>query len=140
MVDIDLSTDFGARVSDHLANDQVVWLTTVGAGGTPQPSPVWFLWDGERVLIYSQPNTPKVRNIERSPRVSLNFNSTLTGGDVVILTGEAEIDRSAPPANAVRAYVEKYAEGMRGLPMTSDQFAQEYSVPIRVRPTRLRGF
>ncbi|MCC7024107.1 MAG: TIGR03667 family PPOX class F420-dependent oxidoreductase [Thermomicrobiales bacterium] len=140
MVDIDLSTDFGARVSDHLSNDQVVWLTTVGANGTPQPSPVWFLWDGERVLIYSQPNTPKLRNIARSPRVSLNFNSTPTGGDVVILTGDAEIDRDAPPANVVPDYVEKYAEGMRGLSMTPDQFAQEYSVPIRVRPTRLRGF
>lgn len=140
MVDIDLSTDFGARVSDHLTNDQVVWLTTVGANGTPQPSPVWFLWDGESVLIYSQPNTPKLRNIERSPRVSLNFNCTPTGGDVVILTGDATIDRSAPPANTVSEYVEKYTEGMRGIGMNADAFTREYSVPIRVRPARLRGF
>ena len=74
---IDTSTDFGAGAA-HLQDDQVVWLTTVGPDQTPQPSPVWFLWDGETPLIYSQPGTPKLRNIGQHPRVSLNFNCTST--------------------------------------------------------------
>src|SRR5215213_10216027 len=91
-MEIDTSTDFGARTTRHLEDDRIVWLATVGPDGTPQPSPVWFLWDGDTALIYSQPSAPKLRNIEQRPRVSLHFNCTASGGDVVILTGDASLD------------------------------------------------
>jgi hypothetical protein len=38
------------RVAQRLREDAVIWLTTVAANGTPQPNPVWFLWDGHSVL------------------------------------------------------------------------------------------
>ena len=128
-VEIDTTTEFGARAARHLEDDHVVWLTTVGPDQTPQPSPVWFLWDGVSVLIYSQPGTPKLRNIGADPRISLNFNCDSHGGDVVILTGDARVDADAPPANAVPAYIEKYTEGLQSIAMTPDGFAQAYSVP-----------
>ncbi|WAX58089.1 hypothetical protein M6B22_04785 [Jatrophihabitans cynanchi] len=31
-------TPFGDRVRERLADEQVIWLTTVGADGTPQPA------------------------------------------------------------------------------------------------------
>src|SRR5262245_2998263 len=133
MVAIDTSTDFGARVVRHLHEDSVVWLTTVDPDFTPQPSPVWFYWDGDTVLIYSQPETPKLRNIGLHPRVSLNFNCTSTGGDVVIFNGDAWIDNETSPANTVAPYVEKYTAGLAEIGMTPDDFAQAYSVPVRVR-------
>ena len=138
-MEIDTSTDFGARAARHLQDDQVVWLTTVGRDGTPQPSPVWFLLDGDTALIYSQPSTPKLRNIEQRPRISLHFNCTPSGGDVVILNGDASVETSAAAANANPAYVDKYRDGMRGIGMTPEAFAQSFSVAIRVRPTSLRG-
>ncbi len=138
-MEIDTSTEFGARVAHHLRDDKVVWLTTVGDDGTPQPSPVWFLWDGDSVLIQSQPSTPKVRNIEKRPRVSLHFNCTPSGGDVVILNGDASIETSAAAANANPAYVDKYRDGIQSIGMTPDAFARAYSVAMRVRPTSLRG-
>jgi len=138
-MDIDTSTDFGARVTRHLEDDRIIWLTTVGVDGTPQPSPVWFLWDGEAALIYSQPTAPKLRNIAQHPRVSLNFNCTPSGGDVVILTGDGWIDTEAPPASAMSAYIEKYTQGLRDIGLTPEAFAETYSVAVRVRPTSLRG-
>ncbi len=138
-MEIDTSSDFGQRAAGHLENDRVVWLTTVNPDQTPQPSPVWFLWDGDTVLIYSQPGTPKLRNIEQRQRVSLNFNSTTSGGDVVVLTGDAWIDADAPVASAVSSYVEKYTVGFQDIGMTADDFTKAYSVAVRVRPTSLRG-
>jgi PPOX class probable F420-dependent enzyme len=138
-MEIDTSTDFGARAKRHLEGDRIVWLATVGPDGTPQPSPVWFLWDSDTVLIYSQPSTPKLRNIAQRPRVSLHFNCTPNGGDVVILTSDASVDTGAAPADLDPAYVHKYTGGIQSIGMTPDAFAQEYSVAIRVRPTSLRG-
>ena len=121
-MEIDTSTNFGARVTRHLEDDRIVWLTTVGPDGTPQPSPVWFLWDGDTVLIRSQPSTPKVRSIEQRPRVSLSFNSTPNGGDVVILTGDASVDTDAAAARLDPAYVEKYSGGLQSIGMTPEAF------------------
>lgn len=137
--EIDTSTEFGERVTRHLEDDRIVWLTTVDANARPNPSPVWFLWDGETVLIYSQPNTTKIRAIEANRRVTLNFNSNDNGGDVVILSGDAWVDAEAPPASEIPAYIEKYTAGLQGISMTPNDFAEAYSVAIRFRPTSLRG-
>ena len=137
MLTLDTSTDFGAP--NRLRQEWIGWLTTVGPDQTPQPSPVWFLWDGESILIYSRPAAPKLRNIERNPRVALNLDGDGRGGDIVVLTGDARIDPGAPPADAVPDYVAKYREAITQIGMTPERFAQAYSVAIRMTPTGLRG-
>lgn len=139
MLTIDTSSEFGERAIRHLEDEQVVWLTTVTADGVPQPSPVWFLWDGETILIYSQPNTPKLRNVTANANVTLNFNSTEHGGDVVILTGKAWVDEAAPSAADLPEYVAKYGEGIESISMTPATFTASYSVPLRVQPEKIRG-
>ena len=136
---IDTSSEFGARVARRLNEEPIGWLTTSGADGTPQPSPIWFLWDGETALIYSRPNTPKLRNIAASPGVSLNLDGDGQGGNIVVLTGEAHVDEGTPPANQMSAYLAKYAGGIQRIGMTPESFAQAYSVPIRFTPRTLRG-
>lgn len=136
---LDLATEFGTRVAHRLRDDRLIWLTTVRADGTPQPSPVWFLWADQAFLIYSQPSTQKLRNIARNPKVALNFDGDGHGGNIVVFTGEAWIDESAPPPHRVAEYVEKYQEGFKRIGMTAEHFAQAYSVAIRVTPTSLRG-
>ena len=52
---LDFSTDLGRRIARQLESERVIWLTTVGSDNTPQPRPVWFVWDGTSLLVYSQP-------------------------------------------------------------------------------------
>ena len=136
---LDTTTDFGARVARRLGNELIIWLTTVRADGTPQPSPVWFGWNGEEMLIYSKPDQPKLRNIARNPRVALNFDGDGQGGDIVVIVGEARLAAEAPPADEVAAYVEKYRAAIARIGTSPDSFAATYSAVIRVRPTGLRG-
>jgi PPOX class probable F420-dependent enzyme len=137
---IDFSGDFGARAARRLDEEIVIWLTTVRADGAPQPSPVWFLWADQELLIYSKPNAPKLRNIQGNPNVSLHFDGDGEGGDIVILAGQARIDEQAPSALEVTAYLEKYSEQITDIQMTPTSFARAYSTAIRVTPTKLRGF
>ena len=136
------STDFGARALRRLDQEGIIWLSTVRSDRTPQPSPVWFLWDGETVLIYSQPNTQKLRNIARSARVALHLNSDQWGYDVVIVTGEARIEAGAPPVREVPAFVKKYVDDLHSAKSMEDfdRIMDGYTVAIRVTPTGLRGF
>jgi PPOX class probable F420-dependent enzyme len=138
---IDTSTDFGKRVERRLREEAVIWLTTVRRDGTPQPTPVWFLWDGgESILIYSRPSQQKERNIANNPRVSLNFNSNDGGGDIVVLTGTAAIVTDAPPARENATYVQKYDAAITRIGMNRDSFADAYSQAIHVTLTAIRGF
>jgi len=138
---IDLATKLGRKAKRHLKQQYIVWLTTVGADLSPQPRPVWFIWDGASFLIFSQPHAHKVRHVTAHPQVALHFNTDETGDtDVVIFVGTAVIDTTAPPAHKVRAYLTKYRAGIEALGMTPEQFSAEYSVAIRVTPTTLRGW
>jgi PPOX class probable F420-dependent enzyme len=137
---IDERTDLGALVGRHLREDRVVWLTTVTPGGSPVPSPVWFWWDGaDTVYVFSLPDTPRVRNIEAGGKVSLNFAGDGSGGDIVILSGVASVEPDDAPAHKLSEYVAKYGWGFERLRITPEQFAARYSMPVRIRLTKVRG-
>jgi PPOX class probable F420-dependent enzyme len=139
---IEFKGKFGQRAKRKLKSEKVIWLTTVGPDGTPQPRPVWFLWneaDGS-LLIHSQPETHKLRHLARNRKVSLHFSSDEEGSEVVVLTGEASVDRGGPAQAEGKAYLRKYRSGIHDLEMTPAAFVESYSVPIRVRPIRLRGW
>ena len=137
---IDTTTEFGERTVRRLSQEAIGWLTTVDTSGTPQPSPIWFVWDGETALIYSQPNTPKLRHIAANPNVSLHLDGDGHGGDIIILTGEAHVDETAPTSDQYPEYQTKYLKIIEnGLKMTAQSFAQAYSVPVRFTPAKVRG-
>jgi len=138
---IDLNSDFGRAVQGHLKDQYAIWLTTVDSSLTPQPRPVWFIWQEDSFLIFSQAKAHKIAHIKKNPKVALNFNTDETGDKhVIVFRGEAFIDLDCQPAHQVPAYVEKYKEGIAGLDMTPEQFSMEYSVAIRIRPAEVRGW
>src|SRR4051794_41629584 len=136
---IDTGTEFGARAARRLHEETVVWLTTVTPSGAPLPAPVWFVWDGaETVTMHSMPGA-RVRNLEANPRVSLNFDGNGRGGDIVVLTGRAHVERDAPGADKIEPYLEKYGADIARIGHSPASFAAQYSVPVRIELTRLRG-
>lgn len=137
---IDFSTEFGSRVTQQLKSELIIWLTTVDSRDNPQPRPVWFQWDGKSFLIYSRPNTHKLSHISQNPRVSINLNSDAKADEVAVFRGEARLDPSTPSVIENEEYKEKYESGIANLDMTPAEFSSDYSIPIRVTPSKLRGF
>ena len=137
---IDLNSNFGKVVQKHLKEEYAIWLTTVDSHGTPQPRPVWFIWEEDSFLIFSQAKAHKLAHIRKNPKVALHFNTDETGDKhVIVLTGEAFIDTNSPPAHHVPVYLEKYKDGIAAQGMTPEAFSREYSVPLRSRPAEVRG-
>ena len=67
----DPESGLSAEVVQRLEQEEIVWFTTVSPKGRPVPNPVWFYWDGECILVYSQPESFRVRNLKANPRVAL---------------------------------------------------------------------
>jgi PPOX class probable F420-dependent enzyme len=137
---LDFSTRFGRHVNRRLRQGKIIWLTTVDSHNTPQPRPVWFHWDGETILIFSETQKAKLRHIAGNPRVALNFNTDEDGGDVAVLTGNARILDEPPDPNRVKTYLRKYRASIKDLGMTIKEFSDAYAVPILVTPQSMSGF
>jgi PPOX class probable F420-dependent enzyme len=126
------------RAESRLRSEPIIWLTTVRADGQAQATPVWFLWDGETFLLYSQPDAQKVRNLAANPKVALHLDDDGSGGDVVTVEGTATVEPDTPRADRVDGYLAKYRAAIDALGYEPGPFARSYSTAIRVRPTRLR--
>ena len=137
----DPTTEFGARVARRLDEAPVAWLTLVDGAGTPQPAPIWFLWDGDSALIYSDHQAKRLQHMRANPRVALHLDGNGDGGDIVVLTGEITEEPDEPsPADNV-PYLAKYGDRITGGPWgDAEVFAKTYSVALRFRPRRVRGF
>ncbi len=137
----DPSTPFGERVARRLRDERVIWLTTVDAKGMPQPTPVWFLWDevASTFLIYSRADAKRLAHLQQNPLVALNFDGNGSGGDIIVITGRAQMSPVDPPANRLPSYVEKYRDFIIRSYTTPENFASIYSVALRIRPSAIRG-
>ncbi len=120
-----------------LADAAVVWLTTVRPDGQPQASPVWFVMDGGDFLVYSRPSA-RIPNLAANPLVALNLDSN-DGEDVVTVEGTARVV-DGPPNHEHPGYQAKYLDRIEAMGYTAAEFSAEYSIAIRVTPTRWRVF
>jgi PPOX class probable F420-dependent enzyme len=126
------------HVVERLERSVVIWLTTVDPSGQPQSSPVWFLWQDGRFVIYSLAGTPRVRNVRTNPLVALNLDTDGEGGDVVTFEGRATLE-DGPPSTDLPAYQAKYLGRILDFGWTAQSFARDYPQRIVVQPLRVRG-
>ena len=143
---IDGSTALGARVLERLRVDRVIWMTTVDRG-TPQPAPVWFLYERgastERIIVYSKTNARRIANVQSNSHVAFNFNSTPGGGDVHVIRGTARIALELPQVPEHQAYMDRYRDWIQDnadWDHTFEGFAAQYSVPIEITDLAIWGW
>jgi PPOX class probable F420-dependent enzyme len=108
-------------------------------GGTPQPAPIWFLWDRESVRLYSDHRAKRLAHLRANPHVAFHLDGDGAGGDIVVLAGEAVEEPDEPPVHENGAYLAKYGERINGSWGSAENFASTYSVAVRVHPRRIRG-
>jgi uncharacterized protein len=76
---------------DRLTAGKYVLVTTFRKNGTPVPTPVWVVRDGDELVIWSAVDTGKIKRIRNNATVELtacDMRGTPSGPSV---TGEARI-------------------------------------------------
>jgi PPOX class probable F420-dependent enzyme len=71
--------------------------------------------------------------------VALHLNSNPEGGDIVRMTGKAQLLKRQPPAHKIPAYIRKYRSLIKSYGWTPESFAADYGVPIRITPDKVSG-
>ena len=116
-------------------------MTVVSPSGTPQPNPVWFLFEPESdsLLIYNDRKARRLAYVDTHPAVAAHFNTAPEGEDVVIFTGRLERAPEAPAPDQNQAYIEKYAAPIERIGFNNASFAERYSVAMRLYIEKTRA-
>ncbi len=123
-----------------LRNDAVVWLSSVQPDGRPHLAPVWFHWDGERIVAFSKPHARKVGNLRDQPRVMLAVGTPGPDFDVELIEATAELPERAAADLMPEGFVAKYRELLRRAGLSLQRYSEVYSQPIVLKPTRFLGY
>ncbi len=76
-------------VDTFLKEPIITSFATINHDGSPQVTPVWHLYDGEKIRIMSDSSAVKVRNIQRDSRVTLSIASHTEPYQYVLIKGNA---------------------------------------------------
>ena len=99
-------SDIGPDTTAFLQSQRNLILGTLRRDGSPQASPVWYLWTGEAFVISTNTATAKWWNLKRDPRASVCVDNQETG-QMVIAYGNAELE-SEDVWDVTRDLVAKY--------------------------------
>ena len=133
---LDLTKERDAHIDGRLHRELMMWLCTVRPDGRPHLVPVWFHWDGETILIFSQPNKQKLRNLQHNPNVVVALDTAGQGDDVVMIEGKAELLDDPRVSAALPAFAAKYKERLDLYGWSGESMSREYSQAIRITPTK----
>jgi PPOX class probable F420-dependent enzyme len=135
---LDLSDPRQSEVAQRLQHEEFAYFTTVRPDGRPHTVPVCFLWNGSTILIFSQPNNVKIRNLRQNPHVSLALDNYGHNNTPVVVEGTVALVDEPGVEFMMPAYVAKYSALAARIGTTFQQLSQVYTQAIRLVPTKIR--
>jgi PPOX class probable F420-dependent enzyme len=97
-----------AEFHELLSSQAVAFVATIGKRGEPQVTPIWFMWDGERVRLSLVEGRQKLRNLQRDPRISVVMVEPSRPTHYLELRGRIDGLTPDPDLALERAIAEKY--------------------------------
>ncbi|WP_338694192.1 pyridoxamine 5'-phosphate oxidase family protein [Streptomyces sp. Q6] len=85
-----------------LAEQRTCRVATVSPDGTPHVTPLWFLWDGESLWLYSLTRSRRLADLRADGRVAVVVDAGEEYGELrgVELTGRVEFVGESPRTGA----------------------------------------
>ncbi len=106
-------------------------LGTINRDGTPQLSTMWYLLEGDTIMMNTKVGRVKERNMRRDPRISLCFEE---GYNYVTVSGNVEFidDQQTAQADIYRLAVRYDGEESAQRQM-QESFGKEQRVTLHLR-------
>jgi PPOX class probable F420-dependent enzyme len=123
-----------------LRETRIAKLATLKADGSPTIVPVWYDWDGDTATIFTGRESPKIRRIQRDPRVALSVEEPIGVVEAwVTIEGTAAIEQTGGYELAERLAHRYYEEPRRSRTLVHWYEERDNFVVIRITPRRIRS-
>jgi PPOX class probable F420-dependent enzyme len=112
-------------------------LAVTRADGRPHVTPIWFVLDGDDIMLNTGAGTVKGKALRRDPRVCLSVDDQKPPFSFVVIDGVAELSEDV-------GELRRWATAIGGRYMGADraeEFGARNAVPgellVRIRPSRV---
>ena len=127
------------QIDTYLREPHIADLATVRPDGSPHVAPVWFHYDGDKVMVIAETSAVKVGNIRHEPRVSVSIATHQEPYRYVIVNGTAVISSEGIP-ELVRTMAVNYSGKVEG-ELYAERVLRELSFClITITPTKVIGW
>ena len=114
-------------------------LATVAAGGHPHVVPVWYIVDGDEVVVTIMSTSAKGRHLARDPRVALTVDDERPPFAFVALRGVATLLRDPPDLLEWTTRIAARYVPADDVARLGARFAEIDDMIVRIRITRAIG-
>lgn len=127
--------EFTEPVKKFLEKPNLAVLATISPSGRPQATPVWFLLDGDEILMNTSQGRVKLRNVQADPRVAVTIYDKDNPYMYVQVRGRITID----PKSGARD-IDRLSQRYRGKPYQYPPTdAPEKRVSLHLKPSAISG-
>ena len=134
-------SDTNAKIDNLLRQTMIGFLSTLNQDGSPNTMPLWYEWDGERILMFSGAEAAKIRRLRRDPRAALCIAEGIGVMEAwVSVEGTAEvIDDIQRTRDFACRLAERYYEPDRAKQAIESWSKADGMVLLDLTPTRIRS-
>jgi PPOX class probable F420-dependent enzyme len=129
-----------SQQEDFLAQALVARVATVRPDGRPHVAPVWFLWEGRSIYVWTIAGFVRTKNLRRNPACAVTIDVTEGGLRYkgIILEGNAELIDEPEFARDMAARICTKYLGSDGAQAPSTQrMMNGANVIIRLTPSKV---
>jgi hypothetical protein len=83
-------------------------LAYVWTDNTPRVVPIWFHWNGHDIVMASPPKAPKLKALDKNPKVSLTIDDNIFPHKVLLIRGSARLEPVAGIVPEYEACAQRY--------------------------------
>ena len=123
------------KVRFFLQERRFAVLATINKDGTPQLTTMWYLLEGDTIVMNTKLGRTKERNMRRDPRISLCFEE---GYDYLTVSGTVEmIDDQDIAQHDIYRLAVRYDGEEAAMRQMEEQFSKEIRVTLRLKCKRI---
>ena len=112
-------------------------LATLGADGSPQVTPVWYMVDGGKLIVNTSRDRVKFRNVSRDPRVCLLVDD---GYSYVMVRGRARVAAERDPFRDIEAIAVRYRGEEQGRRDAKEVYSKHPRVSLEIVPEKVSRY
>jgi PPOX class probable F420-dependent enzyme len=126
---------FDERARDTLSQPVIVRLTTIRPDGYPHTTPVWFILEGDDLLVFATDDTQKIRNLRGNPKASLTIGGDPVDSPCYLIDGDVILHPD--PDQAVAARITRHYETPEKAREWLDSWKDLTFLTLRLNPRRV---
>jgi PPOX class probable F420-dependent enzyme len=129
-------------VAELLSGANLARLAYVGLGGRPHVVPIWFEYIDGEIIMMTGPKADKVRAIEANGAVALTIDSSTPPYHVLLVEGDATVERTDGMAPEYPRIVTRYLAGAAEAYLAGmrDRVKTQRRIRVRIRNWKVLDF